>query len=42
LAASAKSWSSAGTDKLVLSTMVFASIALMQMAVALQCRDASP
>ena len=28
----------AGTDKLVLSTMVFASIALMQMAVALQCR----
>jgi magnesium-transporting ATPase (P-type) len=28
----------AGTDKLVLSTMVFASIAVMQMAVALQCR----
>ena len=28
----------AGTGKLVLSTMVFASIALMQMAVALQCR----
>jgi magnesium-transporting ATPase (P-type) len=28
----------AGTDKLVLSTMVFASIALMQKAVALQCR----
>ena len=28
----------AGNDKLVLSTMVFASIALMQMAVALQCR----
>lgn len=28
----------AGADKLVLSTMVFASIALMQMAVALQCR----
>jgi magnesium-transporting ATPase (P-type) len=28
----------AGDDKLVLSTMVFASIALMQMAVALQCR----
>lgn len=28
----------AATDKLVLSTMVFASIALMQMAVALQCR----
>ena len=27
-----------GTDKLILSTMVFASIALMQMAVALQCR----
>jgi magnesium-transporting ATPase (P-type) len=27
-----------GTDKLLLSTMVFASIALMQMAVALQCR----
>jgi magnesium-transporting ATPase (P-type) len=28
----------AGADKAVLSTMVFASIALMQMAVALQCR----
>jgi magnesium-transporting ATPase (P-type) len=28
----------AGTDKLALSTMVFASIAVMQMAVALQCR----
>jgi hypothetical protein len=27
-----------GTDLLILSTMVFASIALMQMAVALQCR----
>ena len=29
----------AGTDKLVLSTMVFASIALMQKAVALACRS---